>query len=104
VNKFENCNKCGKLIVGETITISVTEYEQLRRLVLEVGSQKNSLNYRSLSHSAIARNRKLADFIVERFESMTLAEIHAAALTEFGSSVPSPSSIHRFIRAVQYRR
>lgn len=95
---LEKCDQCGKLAVsGGTVTISTEEYQ---RLMLAAASQRLS-DYRAVSRSGIGLNPPLAEFILEKAKTMTIAKIHAACVERFGESAPSKSSIFRFIEKLR---
>lgn len=101
---LNKCDICGKLAFeGATVTISATEYETLRKTAADVSTRKTNFKYRSVSHSVIARNPQLADFILVCIETMTIAETYQAAVARFGEKVSSKSSIHRFIQAMKFQ-
>lgn len=99
---MERCADCGKLaIAADTITISTQEYEALCRYA-EIGRDRRTINsYRAISHSAIARNPALADFIVDNAVTLTTSEVFRRAREKFGSAVPSRSSVYRFMEQVR---
>lgn len=99
---MERCADCGKLaIVTDTVTISTEEYAALCRYA-EIGRDRKTINsYRAISHSAIARNPALADFIVENAVTLTTSEVWRQAQEKFGNAVPSRSSVYRFMEQVR---
>ncbi len=101
MNNLQKCGQCGKLrLNGETVTISVSEYHALREAANSPVHRADANRYRRASRSVIARNPELADFIVNSVQTMTIAEVHKAAVEEFGPSIPSRSSFHRFLQVI----
>jgi hypothetical protein len=84
---------------GDTVTITVKEYEALLREG-EAG-RATAPNYRAISLSRIARDPELASFVMKQAETMVAREIESAGVDAFGRSrVPSRSAIYRFVREV----
>lgn len=102
---MELCIDCGRLALsGDTVTITVDEYEALRRYA-EIGRDRKAISsYRALSHSVIARNPALADFILESAITLTTSEVFRQAKAKFGDAVPSRSSVYRFIELMKVHR
>ncbi|MCJ8509033.1 hypothetical protein MUU53_14035 [Rhizobium lemnae] len=95
---LEKCEQCGKLAVsGETVTISVSEYERLTR----AAAVQRISSYRAVSRSGIGLNPPLAEFILERAKTMTMAKLHEACVERFGADAPSASSIFRFVQKMR---
>lgn len=101
---MERCGDCGRLALsGETVTISAEEYEALCRYA-EIGRDRKAISsYRAVSHSAIARNPALADFILENAVTLTTSEVVKRAKAKFGDGIPSRSSVYRFIELMKVR-
>ncbi len=101
MTNLDKCQKCGKLAYqGDTVTVTLAEFEALKKAADRGGERTAIARYRSLSHSPIARNPKLAEFIINFIPTMTVSEIAKAVKSEFGDSGPSRSSIYRFVQAV----
>lgn len=101
LSSFERCRECGKLAYGgETVTLTVAEFEALKTAADQISGQQAIPRYRSLSRSPIARNPKLAEFIIVRIPTQTVSEITEAAKAEFGEGAPSRSSVYRFVQAI----
>ena len=99
---LEQCSQCGRLsIPGETVTISVSEYETLRSLAQKAKERRTLSKYRAVSSSAIARNPDIADFILEHTVTMTTSEVSRLAKSEFGKRAPSRSAIYRFLQKMK---
>ncbi len=102
INEMSKCERCGKLAVqGDVVTISMQEFEALKRDAAMGGSRRRISNYRAVSRSAIARNLEMADFIIESLATKTITEVAVSVAEKFGASAPSRSSIHRFVAAVK---
>lgn len=96
---LERCKTCNKLSVsGETVVISVSEYEDLKRLQEQQILNRSISAYRSISRSGIGLNPELAEFILDRVPTMTIKMLHQACQERFGDSCPSRSSIFRFVQ------
>ncbi len=102
MREIESCKDCGKMVIaGDTITITLAEYEALTRYA-QIGRERKTINsYRAVSHSAIARNPALAEFIVENAVTLTTSEVWRLAREKFGDSVPSRSSLYRFMEQIR---
>ena len=100
MNAMKRCRDCGKLaLIGDTVTISAEEYETLKMAAAEQTIRLSGSAYRAASRSAIARTPELAAFILEQYKTHTVVEVAKNVAAKFGSSAPSRSSIHRFIKA-----
>jgi hypothetical protein len=99
---FDRCTICGKLVVGEEITVPKNEFLALKEMAeAYVKSQKSFKKYQSYSRSPIAKNHELAGFILECQNTMTLYEIQDACREKFNGIGPSKSSIYRFLKALK---
>jgi hypothetical protein len=100
--EYENCGQCGRLVVGEKITVDAAEFSRLKQLA-EAFEKANErlLDFRCQSRSPIARSAELSSFILGCRDTMTLFEIVAACRTKFAGRAPSKSAIDRFLKAVQ---
>ncbi len=105
LDKIDKCGICGKLAFqGDSITISVDEYQALTRYA-EIGRERKTIgDYRAVSRSAIARNPRLADFILEHSITMTTSEVFQKAKEKFGEKVPSRSAVYRFVEMMKSQR
>jgi|GEM_PF-6397834 len=100
------CPRCGDLaFAGGTVTIPSEEFVELSQLrqYRDAASLKLSQT-RLKSHSKIARDPEVAQFVVQCAETMILREIVAECIEKFGPKrAPSRSAIHRFIHAISDR-
>jgi hypothetical protein len=100
--EIEQCAVCGKLVLGEQITIPKAEYLTLKEGYLAFqNSQDRFKKYQGYSRSPIAQNNELAEFILDCQKTMTLYQIKDACREKFNGIGPSKSAIYRFLRAVQ---
>jgi DNA-binding SARP family transcriptional activator len=100
--EYENCGQCGRLVVGEKITVDAAEFRRLTAIekAFEAANQRLQDFYRR-SHSPIAQRPDLAAFILECSASLTLHQTIAACQKKFGVKPPSKSAIARFLKATQ---
>lgn len=96
MNDLEKCENCNRLVLaGETVTISVSEYELLKSKAMAayLGILKN---YRKMSGTAIARNPDYAEFVLARMPTMKISEVLKAFEQRFGVGHVSRSQLYRF--------
>lgn len=97
----EICATCGKLAFpGESVTISAVEYDELLRFkTARTETHSNLASYRLASHSRIARDPELAQFIIACAETMMVKDVRQACVERFGEKrVPHRTTIGTFIR------
>jgi hypothetical protein len=100
--EIEKCETCGKLILGEKITLDLTEYLAIKKAALAFAEyEKRLAHIVSVSRSPIFRNAALADFILESCKTMTQVQIVTACKAAFGEHAPSSSAINRYLKAIQ---
>lgn len=101
---FEKCADCGRFAFPEgTVTLPVDEYELLKSkaCAADLGLIKN---YRKLSGTRIARNQEYADFILRCLPTMTVTEVMAAFVQNFGAGKISRSQLYRFTQDIGFGR
>ncbi|MFB2554030.1 hypothetical protein [Ensifer soli] len=104
MNRIEACKTCGKhVFADDVIAVPIAEFQALKDAAEQSNSRALISRYRAVSHSRIARNPELAEFILDHFEKMTIIELTAATFKKFGRDAPSRSSIHRFLSSVRRR-
>lgn len=102
--KVTPCNECGKAVLeGDNIVISKADYDALiARLELQASPEKKLKKWFRNTRSPIAKNPKIARFLLAQNPRLELKELRAKCVAKFGEqSTPSISAMHRFLKEIR---